>query len=169
MPSELQAFDYVTVVHPIYLLEHMPNPMANTMTPDHRRSTADPREPDPSDQPSGEPPATPLSTPDTKPNNPFNPDLPPEEATPPPASPHSKPCALCSKPRDVLIRCQIDSSGKWHLICTGACWRRVSGGVVDGDGAAEHSFYRYGGMWKNKHEAVSARIKGKAGGRGKKE
>lgn len=36
----------------------------------------------------------------------------------------------------------------------------VSGGVVDG--AAGWPFYRYGGMWKNKHEAVSARIKGKA-------
>lgn len=25
------------------------------------------------------------------------------------------------------------------------------------DGDAEHKFYRYGGMWKNKHEAVSAK------------
>jgi hypothetical protein len=28
---------------------------------------------------------------------------------------------------------------------------------MDGDGAEEHKFYRYGGMWKNKHEAVSAK------------
>jgi hypothetical protein len=70
---------------------------------------------------------------------------------------HSKPCSLCATRRDVLIRCQIDESGKWHLICTGKCWKDVSGGVVDGDGAEEHKFYHYGGMWKNKHEAVSAK------------
>ncbi|THV45284.1 hypothetical protein BGAL_0507g00090 [Botrytis galanthina] len=40
------------------------------------------------------------------------------------------------------------------------CWKDVSGGKVDGDG--KHPEYRYGGMWKNKHEAVSAKIKGKA-------
>lgn len=28
---------------------------------------------------------------------------------------------------------------------------------MDGDGKSEHQFYRYGGMWKNKHEAVSAK------------
>jgi hypothetical protein len=70
---------------------------------------------------------------------------------------HSKPCSLCATRRDVLIRCQIDESGKWHFVCTGKCWKGVSGGVVDGDGAEEHKFYRYGGMWKNKHEAVSAK------------
>lgn len=39
----------------------------------------------------------------------------------------------------------------------------MSGGVVDGDGNAEegHEWYRYGGMWKNKHEAVSAKMKKK--------
>lgn len=84
-----------------------------------------------------------------------------------PASPHSKLCTLCRTPRDVLIRCQIDSSGTWHFICPGACWRRVSGGVVDGDGSNE--WYRYGGMWKNKHEAVSAKMKkGKGGKKGRK-
>jgi hypothetical protein len=70
---------------------------------------------------------------------------------------HSKPCSLCATRRDVLIRCQIDGSGKWYFVCTGKCWKDVSGGVVDGDGAEEHKFYRYGGMWKNKHEAVSAK------------
>jgi hypothetical protein len=70
---------------------------------------------------------------------------------------HSKPCSLCATRRDVLIRCQIDESGKWNFVCTGKCWKDVSGGVVDGDGAEEHKFYRYGGMWKNKHEAVSAK------------
>ncbi|KAK1066428.1 hypothetical protein LTR74_007150 [Friedmanniomyces endolithicus] len=72
---------------------------------------------------------------------------------------HSKPCTLCHTPRDVLIRCQIDSTGVWHFVCPGACWKRVSGGVVDGDGGEEHKWYRYGGMWKNKHEAVSAKMR----------
>jgi len=81
------------------------------------------------------------------------------------ASPHSKPCTLCHKPRDVLIRCQIDSSEAWHFICPGACWKRVSGGVVDGDGS--NDWYRYGGMWKNKKDAVSAKMKkGKGGKKG---
>lgn len=82
---------------------------------------------------------------------------------------HSKPCTLCHTPRDVLIRCQVDASGAWHLICPGACWRRVSGGVVDGDGAPEHAHYRYGGMWKNKHEAVSAKRPKKARATGEAE
>lgn len=73
---------------------------------------------------------------------------------------YSKPCSLCHKQKDVLIRCQTDETKKWYFICTGACWTRVSGGVVDGDGS--NKWYRYGGMWKNKHEAVSAKIKGKA-------
>lgn len=75
-------------------------------------------------------------------------------------SPHSKPCSLCSRRRDVLIRCQIDHTPKWNFICTGKCWNEVGGGKVDGDGS--NTFYRYGGMWKNKHEFVSAKIKGKA-------
>jgi hypothetical protein len=36
----------------------------------------------------------------------------------------------------------------------------VSGAVVDGDGS--NPWYRCGGMWKNKHEGASARIKGRA-------
>ncbi|KAJ8058802.1 hypothetical protein OCU04_011790 [Sclerotinia nivalis] len=75
-------------------------------------------------------------------------------------SPYSKPCTICHIPRDVLIRCQIDQTKKWHFVCAGKCWKDVSGGKVDGDG--KHPEYRYGGMWKNKHEAVSAKIKGKA-------
>lgn len=46
---------------------------------------------------------------------------------------HRKPCTLCHTPRDVLVRCQIDSTRKWHFVCPGACWRSVSGGVVDGN------------------------------------
>lgn len=71
---------------------------------------------------------------------------------------YRKQCTLCGIPRNVLVRCQIDQSAKWHFVCPGACWRAVSGGEVDGDQALEHRFYRYGGMWKNKHEAVSAKM-----------
>lgn len=35
----------------------------------------------------------------------------------------------------------------------------MSGGVIDGDKSDEHQYYCYGGMWKNKHEAVSAKKK----------
>lgn len=35
---------------------------------------------------------------------------------------------------------------------------------MDGDGA--NKFYRYGGMWKNKHDAVSAKMKKSAKKRG---
>ena len=69
-----------------------------------------------------------------------------------------KKCTLCDKPRDVLVRCQIDESGAWHFLCPGKCWKSVSGGEVDAAGhEAEHPFYRYGGMWKNKHAGVSAK------------
>lgn len=78
----------------------------------------------------------------------------------PEPSKHSKPCTLCSQPRDGLIRCQIDSTKKWNFICPGKCWKEVSGGTPDGD--ERHPLYRYGGMWKNKHEYVSAKIKGVA-------
>ena len=39
----------------------------------------------------------------------------------------------------LLVRCQIDQTEKWHMVC-GKCWRTVSGGVVDGDDA--HPDYR---------------------------
>lgn len=73
---------------------------------------------------------------------------------------HRKPCTLCSAPRDVLIRCQIDDTGAWHLVCPGACWRSVSGGVEDGDAA--HPHYRYGGAWKNRWADVTAKKPKKA-------
>ena len=76
------------------------------------------------------------------------------------ASPTSfrKPCTLCSKPQPVLVRCQIDASGTWHLVCPGKCWTSVSGGTIDAAGHRdEFPYYRYGGMWKNKHEMVSAK------------
>ena len=56
------------------------------------------------------------------------------------------------------MRCQIDASGTWHLVCPGKCWTSVSGGTIDAAGHRdEFPYYRYGGMWKNKHEMVSAK------------
>lgn len=66
-----------------------------------------------------------------------------------------KPCDLCHEPNDVLVRCQIDETTTWHLVCPKRCWRTVSGGVVDG--SLDHPHYEYGGMWKNKHALVSAK------------
>ena len=46
----------------------------------------------------------------------------------------------------------------------------MSGGVIDGDLKEGREGYRYGGMWKNKHAGVSAkvprRLKGKLGREG---
>ena len=84
--------------------------------------------------------------------------FPPRRPSPSPST-YRKPCTQCSTPADVLVRCQTDASGSWHFICPGKCWKQVSGGVVDGDEA--HPYYRYGGMWKNKHAGVSAKMKGK--------
>jgi hypothetical protein len=41
----------------------------------------------------------------------------------------------------------VDSTATWRMVC-GKCWHTVSGGVADGD--ADHPYYRYGGLWKNK-------------------
>lgn len=76
-----------------------------------------------------------------------------------PEKDYRKPCTICGTPRDVLVRCQIDETGQWHFVCPGKCWKSVSGGVIDGDKSEQHQHYRYGGMWKNKHEAVSAKKK----------
>ena len=105
---------------------------------------------------------------------------------PKPPEAYRKQCTLCSTPRDVLVRCQIDrpvlenpesdaeepdedndtpnptpgglKPGAWHFVCPGACWKRVSGGVIDGDLKEGREGYRYGGMWKNKHAGVSAKV-----------
>ena len=63
----------------------------------------------------------------------------------------SKPCTICNTPSDLLIRCQVDSSKEWNMVCKG-CWPSVSGGVTDGD--ADHPHYRYGGLWKNRYAAA---------------
>ena len=71
-----------------------------------------------------------------------------------PSSKYSKQCDLCHELKDVLVRCRIDEAQEWHFVCTGKCWRKVSGGVIDGP---DKPFYQYGGMWKNKHAGVSAK------------
>jgi hypothetical protein len=58
-----------------------------------------------------------------------------------------KDCDACGKSVDLLIRCTIDSTQAWNMVC-GKCWKDVSGGVADGD--ASHPHYRYGGLWKNR-------------------
>lgn len=64
---------------------------------------------------------------------------------------HNKPCTMCGTPRPVLVRCQIDDTGKWNFLCPGKCWTSVSGGEIDAKGhEEEHPYYRYGGMWKNR-------------------
>ena len=59
-----------------------------------------------------------------------------------------KPCDLCSRSVDTLVRCQLSTSKEWSMVC-GRCWKTpaVAGGVVDGDGSNPN--YRYGGLWKN--------------------
>ena len=62
-----------------------------------------------------------------------------------------KPCDLCGKSVDLLVRCQYNgSSGEWRMV-RGRCWNGTGGGVVDGD--ADHPEYRYGGLWKNRRRA----------------
>lgn len=51
----------------------------------------------------------------------------------------AKPCTLCDRPRNLLVRCQVDASGAWQMAC-GRCWLAASGGQVDG--AASHPHYR---------------------------
>lgn len=70
-------------------------------------------------------------------------------------SDYSKPCDLCQVPNDVLVRCRIDNTSLWYFVCTKKCWKLVSGGEVDG--SPDHPYYKYGGMWKNKHAGVSAK------------
>ena len=56
-------------------------------------------------------------------------------------------CDMCSRGSDLLVRCQVDETKQWKLVC-GRCWKSASGGVVDGDSA--HPHYRYGGLWRNR-------------------
>ena len=81
------------------------------------------------------------------------PPKPPKRSLSPSA--HRKPCSICHIHSDVLVRCRIDDTPTWHFVCPKKCWKGVSGAVIDGD--SEHPYYKYGGMWKNKHAGVSAK------------
>jgi hypothetical protein len=70
-----------------------------------------------------------------------------KEARAAPLEASYKPCGLCSGAHPLLIRCKIDASGAWYMVC-GKCWKTVSGGVTDGD--SDHPHYVYGGLWKAK-------------------
>ncbi|KAF1933445.1 uncharacterized protein M421DRAFT_854 [Didymella exigua CBS 183.55] len=64
----------------------------------------------------------------------------------------TKECSLCHTLRGVLVRCQIDESGKWNFVCPGKCWHSVSGGIEDAKGLEGlYPYYRYGGMWKDRN------------------
>ena len=70
---------------------------------------------------------------------------------PPVGDDGSKRCDRCeTSGQDLLIRCRVDASGRWNMVC-GRCWKHVSGGKTDGD--AEHPHYAYGGLWKNRRAA----------------
>ena len=69
-----------------------------------------------------------------------------------------KPCELCSNGSDLLVRCTVDASGEWLLVC-GKCWKGASGGITDGD--FNHPHYRYGGLWKNRGASASMAKKAK--------
>ena len=61
----------------------------------------------------------------------------------------SRPCGKCAREVDLLIRCQVDATKAWWMVC-GRCWKtkEIANGVVDGDGSNPH--YKYGGLWKNR-------------------
>ena len=61
-----------------------------------------------------------------------------------------KSCDTCAQRSDLLVRCRIDASREWRMVC-GSCWGEASGGVPDG--GADHPEYQYGGLWKNLHAA----------------
>ena len=50
----------------------------------------------------------------------------------------------------MLVRCQIDETKAWKMICVKGCWKSVSGGVTDG--TPEFPHYKYGGVWKNRRK-----------------
>ena len=67
-----------------------------------------------------------------------------------------KKCDLCcSASVDLLVRCRVDATRDWKMVC-GGCWRGVSGGVPDGD--RNHPLYTYGGLWKNLHAGLDAAV-----------
>jgi len=68
------------------------------------------------------------------------------------AAAKQKPCDICQRQVDLLIRCTVDQSQEWKMLC-GRCWKDASGGIPDGD--EDHPHYRYGGLWKNRSAQVT--------------
>ncbi|KAL1526910.1 hypothetical protein AB1Y20_015601 [Prymnesium parvum] len=66
-----------------------------------------------------------------------------------------KTCNMCMRSVDLLVRCKVDNTKEWKMVC-GRCWNTdaVAGGVVDGSGSNPH--YRYGGLWKNLKQQAGA-------------
>jgi len=62
----------------------------------------------------------------------------------------NKRCDKCGESRSMLVRCQIDETKAWKMICVKGCWKSVSGGVTDG--TPEFPHYKYGGVWKNRRK-----------------
>lgn len=50
-----------------------------------------------------------------------------------------KQCTVCSRSVDLLVRCQMDATRQYHMLC-GRCWAKASGGRVDG--TPETPYYR---------------------------
>mmetsp|Transcript_3531 Transcript_3531/g.8424 ORF Transcript_3531/g.8424 Transcript_3531/m.8424 type:complete len:230 (+) Transcript_3531:467-1156(+) len=67
-----------------------------------------------------------------------------------------KACDLCGKRVDLLIRCTVDETQQFKMVC-GKCWPSVSGGVPDGV-SQTHPHYRYGGLWKNRNADLKKRV-----------
>ena len=66
-----------------------------------------------------------------------------------------KPCDLCCHQVDLLIRCTVDETQQYKMVC-GKCWPNVSGGIPDG--SAEYPHYHYGGLWKNRNASMKKKI-----------
>jgi len=62
----------------------------------------------------------------------------------------NKRCDKCGESRSMLVRCQVDETKAWKMICVKGCWKSVSGGVTDG--TPEFPHYKYGGVWKNRRK-----------------
>eukprot|EP00751_Fragilariopsis_kerguelensis_P045758 CAMPEP_0170994960 /NCGR_PEP_ID=MMETSP0736-20130129/11285_1 /TAXON_ID=186038 /ORGANISM="Fragilariopsis kerguelensis, Strain L26-C5" /LENGTH=236 /DNA_ID=CAMNT_0011420979 /DNA_START=491 /DNA_END=1201 /DNA_ORIENTATION=+ len=60
-----------------------------------------------------------------------------------------KACDVCTTEVDMLIRCTIDATQSYKMVC-GKCWTSVSGGITDGN-SITHPYYTYGGVWKNRN------------------
>ncbi len=66
-----------------------------------------------------------------------------------------KACDICERLCDLLVRCQVDETCQWKMVCVKGCWQAASGNQVDG--TKEKPFYRYGGVWKNRRAGITGK------------